>query len=67
MNTTEEILKPENWVKTYADYLYSLALIKVNHKETAEDLVQETFLSAFNARASFKNGSSEKNMTYCYP
>lgn len=60
MNTEEEILKPGDWVKTYADYLYSLALIKVSNKETAEDLVQETFLSAFKAKDSFKNGSSEK-------
>ena len=60
MNLDEEILKPADWVKTYADYLYSLALIKVSNKETAEDLVQETFLSAFKAKDSFKNGSSEK-------
>jgi len=60
MNTSGEFLQPENWVKTYSDYLYSLALIKVNNKETAEDLVQETFLSAFKAKGSFKNESSEK-------
>jgi RNA polymerase sigma-70 factor (ECF subfamily) len=60
MNMEVEILKPGDWVKTYADYLYSLALIKVSNKETAEDLVQETFLSAFKAKDSFKNGSSEK-------
>lgn len=58
--TDKEILRPGDWVKTYADYLYSLALIKVNSKETAEDLVQETFLSAFKAKDSFKQGSSEK-------
>lgn len=60
MNSAEGILKPGQWVKTYADYLYSLALIKVNNKETAEDLVQETFLSAFKAKDSFKQDSSEK-------
>lgn len=60
MNEKVEILNPEKWVKTYADYLYSLALIKVSNKETAEDLVQETFLSALKAKGSFKNESSEK-------
>jgi RNA polymerase sigma-70 factor (ECF subfamily) len=60
MSTEKEILKPAYWVKNYADYLYSLALIKVSNKETAEDLVQETFLSAFKSKDSFKNGSSEK-------
>lgn len=58
--TDKDILRPGAWVKTYADYLYSLALIKVNNKETAEDLVQETFLSAFKAKDSFKQDSSEK-------
>jgi RNA polymerase sigma-70 factor (TIGR02943 family) len=60
MNSDKNILKPAEWVKTYADYLYSLALIKVSNKETAEDLVQETFLSAFKAKDAFKNESSEK-------
>ncbi len=58
--TDKNILRPGEWVKTYADYLYSLAFIKVNNKETAEDLVQETFLSAFKAKDNFKQGSSEK-------
>ena len=60
MNTDKGILKPADWVKTYADYLYSLALIKVSNKETAEDLIQETFLSAFKTKDSFKSESSEK-------
>jgi hypothetical protein len=37
MSKAEEILRPEDWVKTYADYLYSLALIKVSNIETAEE------------------------------
>ena len=60
MNKEYGILRPEYWVKTYADYLYSLALLKVNNEATAEDLVQETFLSAFKAKDTFKNNSSEK-------
>jgi RNA polymerase sigma-70 factor (ECF subfamily) len=60
MYIAEEILRPEDWAKTYSDYLYSLALIQVSNKETAEDLVQEKFLSAFKAKDYFKNGSSEK-------
>ncbi len=53
-------LNPGSWVTTYADYLYSLAFIKVQNRETAEDLVQETFLSAFKAKDAFSGGSSEK-------
>ena len=53
-------LQPNNWVSLYADYLFSLAVIKIGNKELAEDIVQETFLSAFKARDSFKGNSSEK-------
>ena len=60
MNTEEEILRPGNWVATYGDYLFSLALIKANNREAAEDIVQDTFLSAFKARDSFRKDSSEK-------
>jgi RNA polymerase sigma-70 factor (TIGR02943 family) len=56
----KETLKPTEWIKKYADYLYSLTLIKIGNKETAEDLVQETFLSALKAKDSFKGESSEK-------
>lgn len=60
MHSSVNKLEPESWVKSYADYLYSLAYIKVNNKETAEDLVQETFLSAYKAKDSFRKDSSEK-------
>ena len=31
------------WVELYADSMYSWALYKTSSKETAEDLVQDTF------------------------
>lgn len=55
-----EILRPDEWLKNYGDYLYSLALIKVNSKEIAEDLVQDAFISAYKAKDSFRKDSSEK-------
>jgi len=53
-------LVPESWLKTYGDYLFSYALLKVSHKETAEDLVQETFVSAIKGKDTFLGDSSEK-------
>lgn len=60
MKNEYETLRPAQWLENYGDFLFSLAVIKVNSRETAEDIVQETFLSAFNARASFRQDSSEK-------
>lgn len=48
------------WVNDFTDDLMSWAYHKTSSKETAEDLVQETFLSAFNSFDNFKNNSSPK-------
>lgn len=51
---------PQNWVKNYGDYLFSIAIVKTNNKQIAEDIVQDTFLSAVNSISKFKGESSEK-------
>lgn len=50
----------ENWVKLYSDSLFSRALYKTSSKETAEDLVQETFISGFKSFDKFENRSQPK-------
>ena len=60
MNDQRDKLRPAEWLKNYGDYLYSLAFLKVSSKETAEDLVQDTFISAYKAKDSFREDSSEK-------
>lgn len=51
---------PSSWVERFGDVLFSIALLKTNNRETAEDLVQDTFLSAIRALDNFKGESSEK-------
>jgi len=53
-------LEPASWVTLFGDYLFSYALLKVGKRETAEDLVQEAFISALKAKDTFKGNSSEK-------
>lgn len=53
-------LNPGRWVSEYGDYLFSFAISRVSKREVAEDLVQETLLSAYQARESFRGGSSER-------
>ena len=55
---------PEHWVKKYADALYAYTVVRVNDSGLAEDLVQETFLSAWKARDSYKGEASEKNWLF---
>jgi RNA polymerase sigma-70 factor (TIGR02943 family) len=54
------LLNPELWVKKYADILYSFALKRVNDKEVAQDLVQETFLGGLKSQHGFDGNSTEK-------
>lgn len=51
---------PNFWVKNYADYLYSYACTRIDDKELARDLVQETFLAALESWKKFDGRSSEK-------
>ncbi len=53
-------LDAEAWVDQYGDALFHFALARVNDREAAEDLVQETFLSAMKSRDRFQGRSSEK-------
>lgn len=44
---------PARWVDRYGDTLLGFALSRIDRRELAEDLVQETFLSAWKARESY--------------
>lgn len=49
-----------SWADKYTDYLFSFAFYKVGKREEAEDLVQETFLSAYKGRETYNGTASEK-------
>lgn len=51
---------PEQWAELYGDYLYNYSISRVNSREVALDLVQETFLAGLSARTSFEGRSSVK-------
>tara|TARA_R110002050_G_scaffold33007_2_gene84473 strand:- start:61911 stop:62459 length:549 start_codon:yes stop_codon:yes gene_type:complete len=48
------------WVNQYSDHLYAWALYKTSSKEVAQDLVQETFLSAFQSFKKYERKSAPK-------
>lgn len=54
----------KSWVTSYSDKMYSWALYKTNSKETAEDLVQETFIAAFQSFEKFEEKSEPKTWLF---
>ncbi len=61
MNSENKItFDPVSWVDNFGDYLYGFAYSRVRNESTAEDLVQETLLSAIQSIKSFREDSSEK-------
>lgn len=52
------------WVVEYGDDLYSWAFYKTSSRETAQDLIQETFLSAFKSYKNFKHESQPKTWLF---
>ncbi len=57
-------LNPDKWVDLYGDQLYVYTYARVQDKGIAEDLVQESFLSAWKAKNSYRGEASEKNWLY---
>jgi RNA polymerase sigma factor (sigma-70 family) len=50
----------EKWIQKYSDSLYSWAYFKTSSKESAEDLVQETFIAGYKSFDKFENRSQPK-------
>ncbi len=57
-------LDATKWVNDYGDMLYRYAYPRVNDKEVAKDLVQDTFLAAWRNHDNFKGEISEKNWLF---
>ncbi len=52
------------WIKTYTKDLYSYTHSKVTHKESAEDIVQNTFLAAWESYQKFEGRSNPKTWLF---
>jgi RNA polymerase sigma-70 factor (TIGR02943 family) len=52
------------WVEIYSDEMYSWAFHKTGIREVAEDIVQETFLGAFQSLKNFEGKSNVKTWLF---
>ena len=53
-------INPNKWVDMYCDYLFNYTISRVNDREVAQDLVQDTFLAGLKAKDNFKGEASER-------
>lgn len=51
---------PSGWVEAHGDALFAYCLQRVRDRDTAEDLVQETFLAALQGAADFRGDAAER-------
>ena len=56
----EHKIDPTKWIDLYSDYLFNYTITRVNNKDMAEDLVQETFLAGLKSMKNFKGKASER-------
>ena len=57
---SEHLINPNKWVDLYSDYLYNYTISRVNDKDKAKDLVQDTFLAGLKSMKNFKGEASER-------
>ena len=53
-------INPNKWIDLYSDYLFNYTITRVNDREIAKDLVQDTFFAGLKSMKNFKGEASER-------
>lgn len=53
-------IDPNKWISLYSDYLFNFTISRVNDREIAKDLVQDTFFAGLKSMKNFKGEASER-------
>lgn len=53
-------INPNKWIDLYSDYLFNYTITRVNDRNIAQDLVQDTFLAGLKSMKNFKGEASER-------
>ncbi len=56
----EHKLNPNTWIEKYSDYLFNYTIVRVDDREIAKDIVQETFFAGLRSMKNFKGEASER-------
>lgn len=64
MSENKPHIDPNLWIANYGDLLFNYASSRVRTAEIAEDIVQETFISALRTMKNFRGESTEKTWLF---
>ena len=53
-------IDPNQWIDLYSDYLFNYTITRVKDRNTAQDLVQDTFFAGLKSMKNFKGEASER-------
>lgn len=53
-------IDPNKWIELYSDYLFNYTITRVNDREIAKDLIQDTFFAGLKSMKNFKGEASER-------
>ena len=53
-------IHPHKWIELYSDYLFNYTITRVNDREIAKDLIQDTFFAGLKSMKNFKGEASER-------
>ena len=53
-------IDPNKWIDLYSDYLFNFTISRVNDRDLAKDLVQDTFFAGLKSMKNFKGEASER-------
>lgn len=53
-------INPSRWIELYSDYLFNYAMSRVNDREIAKDIIQDTFFAGLKSMKNFKGEASER-------
>ncbi|MBJ7881886.1 sigma-70 family RNA polymerase sigma factor [Gelidibacter salicanalis] len=57
---SEHPINPNKWIELYSDYLFNYTITRVNDREIAKDLIQDTFFAGLKSMKNFKGEASER-------
>mgnify|MGYP002738250362 CR=1 FL=1 len=53
-------INPHRWIELYSDYLFNYTISRVNDREIAKDIIQDTFFAGLKSMKNFKGEASER-------